>query len=207
VYLLGGQKGPACSPASAVAYHLDTETGVFCAMPPLPESTYAGTAVVYDGRLHFISGVRADRATPSTDHWSIGLGPDGGDDGTWREEPPLPSGGGSHALAFVLTPATTNRAAIYAWGHVIQEYLPRNASAGDYSCVPTPESVSAAVWSFSTADGWLRRRCAGFPASLPAAAPVLAARAPLTPLRAAPRRDMPMPLAHPPLAPPRGARS
>lgn len=90
IYCASGQLGPQCSPAIPDVLALDTTTGVWTSLPPLPAARYAGTMQLWRGRLHYVGGAVEDRWTPSNDHWSLGVNDGVATEDVWRLETPIP---------------------------------------------------------------------------------------------------------------------
>jgi glycosyltransferase involved in cell wall biosynthesis len=101
IYIAGGQLGGNCRPAIPQVYCLDTQAGTWHQLPPLPQPRYAGSMQLWRGRLHYVGGADADRWTPTTDHWSLGVSGTDAIEPTWRSETPIPVGGMHRASALV----------------------------------------------------------------------------------------------------------
>lgn len=110
LFVISGQPGPACEPASAHSWALDLVTMTWIQMAPLPVARYAPLLEYVDGNLHLISGAIEDRETISTDHFILKIR----DRATkppltlptverqiWRKGAPVPKGG-DHAGSVVL---------------------------------------------------------------------------------------------------------
>jgi hypothetical protein len=101
VYAASGQLGNHCRPPTRAAFVLDTATGRWGDLPPLPEARYAATAALWHGRLHVLGGSREDRHTAARDHWSLAVENGRAYEPEWRAEPPVPIGGPHRASAVV----------------------------------------------------------------------------------------------------------
>lgn len=93
IYLVGGQLGPQCHPCVADCFALDVRTRSWGRLPPLPEPRYSPAVQLWHGRLHVISGAKADRWTSACDHWSIAVAGGKALESQWREEVFIPRGG------------------------------------------------------------------------------------------------------------------
>ncbi|KAJ0534265.1 putative kelch-type beta propeller [Helianthus annuus] len=92
IYVVSGQQGPQCrTPPVAETFVLNTQTRKWQSFPPLPEPRYAPATQVWRGRLHVMGGGKANRYTPSTDHWSIAVKNGKPLEKTWRKEVPIPA--------------------------------------------------------------------------------------------------------------------
>ncbi len=101
IYLISGQLGDYCRPATRDCFVLDTLTRTFSQLPPLPKARYAPAVQLWAGRLHSVGGAKEDRNGPATDHWSIAVKDGKALENEWREEPPIPRGGHHRASAVV----------------------------------------------------------------------------------------------------------
>ena len=110
IFVVSGQPGPACHPATDRAWALDLEDMTWTPMAPLPAPRYAPVMEYLDGNLHVISGATADRETISTDHFILPIRDRNAagpltlprlEDQKWRPGPPIPAGG-DHAGSVVL---------------------------------------------------------------------------------------------------------
>jgi hypothetical protein len=101
IYFIAGQLGPQCRPAVADCFVLDVQTKSWGRLPSLPEARYSPTVVLWNGRLHSISGARPDRWTSACDHWSIAVAEGKALENEWREEVPIPRGGPHRASAIL----------------------------------------------------------------------------------------------------------
>jgi hypothetical protein len=101
IYIVSGQLGAHCHPATPRAFVFDTAAETWRDLPPLPEARYAATAQVWGGRLHVVGGSRSDRFTPATEHWSLAVSDERAADGGWRTEPPIAVGGPHRGSAVV----------------------------------------------------------------------------------------------------------
>ena len=110
LFVISGQPGPACEPASNRAWALDLSTMAWTPMTPLPVARYAPLLEYVDGHLHLISGAIEDRETIATDHFILEIRDPGAkppltlppvERQIWRKGPAIPSGG-DHAGSVVL---------------------------------------------------------------------------------------------------------
>jgi hypothetical protein len=101
VFVVSGQLGAQCRPATRNCFVLDAQTRAWADFPPLPAARYAATAQLWNGRLHVVGGSREDRHTPAADHWSIAVENGRATEIAWREEPPIPRGGPHRASAIL----------------------------------------------------------------------------------------------------------
>ncbi|MFS7970439.1 putative kelch-type beta propeller [Helianthus anomalus] len=102
IYVVSGQQGPQCrTPPVAETFVLNTQTRKWQSFPPLPEPRYAPATQVWRGRLHVMGGGKANRYTPSIDHWSIAVKNGKPLEKTWRKEVPIPRGGPHRACVAV----------------------------------------------------------------------------------------------------------
>ncbi len=100
-YLISGQIGGRCLPATKNCFVFDARTRSFNKFPPLPLARYAPAVQLWRGRLHSIAGAKEDRNTPATEHWSIAVKEGKAFEQEWREEPPIPRGGHHRASAVI----------------------------------------------------------------------------------------------------------
>ena len=155
IFVVSGQWGNHCRPAVTSAFALDTATGRWVSLPPLPEPRYAAAAAIWRGRLHVFGGSRADRRTAATSHRSLAVADGRATDASWRPEPPIPLGGPHRACAVI-----DNR--LYVFGGQEGDYIP---IPGDEECRCTGALVAHSTiprfWcSTSTRTrGGTRRRC------------------------------------------------
>jgi N-acetylneuraminic acid mutarotase len=110
LFVVSGQPGPACEPATDKAWALDLEKRTWERRAPLPAARYAPVCEYLDGNLHLISGAIEDRETISNDHFILALRNKKAagslelpslESQVWREGPPIPQGG-DHAASLVL---------------------------------------------------------------------------------------------------------
>ena len=109
LFVVSGQPGPACEPATNKAWLLDLEQMIWEPMPPLPVARFAPVLEYVDGNLHLITGATEDRETISDDHFILQIrDPEAEvlsvptlEAQVWRKGPPIPSGG-DHAGSVVL---------------------------------------------------------------------------------------------------------
>ncbi len=93
IYLISGQLGTCCSPATRNCFVFDTQDRTWREFPSLPYARYAPATQILNGRLHVFAGAKEDRTTSSIDHWSIPILNGQALENTWQEEPPVPKGG------------------------------------------------------------------------------------------------------------------
>ncbi len=150
IYTVAGQVGPRCRPAVPDAFVLDTRSRTWATLPPLPEARYAGTLQVWRGRLHFVGGAMPDRSTPAAQHWSLAI--DGGRsvELTWRDEVPVPRGGGHRGSVLVGD-------ALYVLGGQEGDFKPIPGDP-EGSCDPmVPETIYGDVYRLADPDAaWER---------------------------------------------------
>jgi len=126
VYLVSGQLGGACRPATPNCFVFDAKNHFFDKLPSLPQPRYAPAVQLWRDRLHSVAGAKEDRNTPATDHWSIAVENGKAIEKEWREEPPIPHGGHHRASAVI-------QDALYVFGGQEGDYvaIPGNP---DYRC-------------------------------------------------------------------------
>lgn len=101
IYLISGQLGSHCSPATNQCFVFDTVTRSWQDFIPLPKPRYAPTAQIWNDRLHVLGGSQEDRTTVAVDHWSIGINQGRATESTWHNEMPVPRGGPHRASAII----------------------------------------------------------------------------------------------------------
>jgi hypothetical protein len=110
LFIVSGQPGPACEPATDKAWALNLDTMIWEPVAPLPAARYAPVLEYVEGNLHLISGAIEDRETISNDHFVMQVGnKDTGislslrsfENQAWRKASPVPKGG-DHAGSVVL---------------------------------------------------------------------------------------------------------
>jgi Kelch motif len=110
LFVVLGQPGPACEPATDRAWSLHFADMTWQPMAPLPAVRYAPLLEYVDGSLHLISGAIEDRETISKDHFILKIRDREAQDTDtlpsleeqrWRHGPPIPEGG-DHAGSVVL---------------------------------------------------------------------------------------------------------
>ena len=131
IYVVSGQLGSQCRPATASTFALDTKAALFHELPPLPEARYAAAAQLWNGRLHVIGGSQGDRFTPASDHWSLAVDSGRALDREWRVEPSIPAGGPHRASAVV-------DGRLFVFGGQVGDWI---AVPGDPDCRCTGENI------------------------------------------------------------------
>ncbi len=110
LFVVSGQPGPACEPATNRAWALDLLTHEWQAMAAFPAARYALLLEYVDGNLHAISGAIEDRETITCDHFVLKIRDPHQpisptlphlEDQEWQPAPPIPEGG-DHAGSVVL---------------------------------------------------------------------------------------------------------
>lgn len=91
IYLVSGQMGPNCSPASANCFAFDIRNYQWTKIPPLPDGRYMPLVHYTNGRIHCLSGTTPDRSGSANEHWSIAVSNGQSTESEWRTEAPLPS--------------------------------------------------------------------------------------------------------------------
>ncbi len=129
IYLISGQLGRYCLPATANCFVFDTKTREFNQFLSLPVPRYAPAVQFCRGRLHVIAGAKEDRTTAADDHWSIAVQDGKAVENQWRKELPIPQGGHHRASAVVDD-------VIYVFGGQEGDYV---AIPGDPLCRCTAE--------------------------------------------------------------------
>src|SRR3989338_9490972 len=71
IYLVSGQLGDFCRPATRNCFVFDAQTRSFSELPPLPKARYAPAVPLWQGRLHSVGGAKGGRNTPAAENWSI----------------------------------------------------------------------------------------------------------------------------------------
>jgi hypothetical protein len=134
VYVFGGLDHD--SVATRFSAVLDTSTGKWHRLPPLPAARYAHTVTLHDGRIYVIGGENADGPVSEVDVFDP-------ETETWSTGTPMPHARGSHD-------AVSAGQAIYVLGgwadggpsRLVQTYDP--ASGRWAKAAPLPEPVSRA---------------------------------------------------------------
>jgi hypothetical protein len=159
VYMVGGQVGNNCRPATRDAFVLDLNTRTWSSLPPLPEARYAPTMQLWNGRLHLVGGSREDRYTPSAQHWSLSVSSGRALKPEWDAEQPLPHGRCHFGSALVEN-------VLYVFGGQQGDFI---AYANDAECTcngRTKEMYLADVYRLSSRnDEWERLRDMPVPTS------------------------------------------
>ena len=101
IYLISGQLGPNCSPASTSCFAFNIRTYQWTKLPPLPEGRYMPLVHFHDGRIHCISGTMPDRFSPSDQHWSLSVVDGQSAETEWTRHAPVPSPC-THAASYLL---------------------------------------------------------------------------------------------------------
>jgi FAD/FMN-containing dehydrogenase len=109
IYIISGQKGPGCMPATKASARFDIDTQEFEFLPPLPMARYApGVEIITDPRdsslkhLHVFGGAFESRNQTATDHWRLKIDEDGPklQETIWESLEPVPDAG-THGVSFV----------------------------------------------------------------------------------------------------------
>jgi len=101
IYLISGQLGGNCRPATKRCFVFNIRERAFLSFPDLPVPRYAAAVQIWNGRLHVLGGSGEDRHTPEVDHWSIAIENGCALEDHWRNEPPI-SKGGPHRACVVM---------------------------------------------------------------------------------------------------------
>jgi N-acetylneuraminic acid mutarotase len=112
LFIVSGQLGPACWPATERSWALDLHTMAWTAIAPLPVARFAPVLAYLDGNLHLVTGTTEDRVTIATEHFIMRVRDRTAErtmlpllsDQAWRTGPPIPLGG-DHAASVVLDSA------------------------------------------------------------------------------------------------------
>jgi N-acetylneuraminic acid mutarotase len=97
IYVIAGQTGNTYGVGTNTTWRYNIAANKWEKFVNLPEVRYGGAAFVdSSGWLHYVGGDKADRVTPTTDHWAINLNAPGSD---WvrKASMPLPGDHLSHA--------------------------------------------------------------------------------------------------------------
>jgi hypothetical protein len=160
IYIISGQAGNHCRPATAECFVFDALNRTFGSLPPLPQARYAPTVQLWRGRLHVIGGSCEDRQTPSIDHWSLAVANGQAAETQWRPEAPI-SRGGPHRAAAVINDR------LYVFGGQEGDYVaipgdPDFRCTGELTC----ETMYADTYMLEAgADHWKRMASMPVPAS------------------------------------------
>lgn len=90
IYSVGGQLGANCSPGVRSCFSFDRQTHHWSELPDLPEIRYMPLVHMHENRLHCFGGTQADRCSPASDHWSLGVSEGVATEKQWTKESPLP---------------------------------------------------------------------------------------------------------------------
>ncbi len=128
IYIISGQLGTNCRPATTNCFVFDIQTSQFHSFLPLPQVRYAAVVQLIHNRLHVFAGAKEDRNTSALDHWSVEV-VEGKAKGSWQTEPSVPKGG-PHRASIV------EGNYIYMFGGQEGDYV---AIPGDpeFTCTPT----------------------------------------------------------------------
>ena len=118
---------------------LDTSTGTWQRLPPLPHARYAHTVTLHEGRIHVVGGESVARAVPEVDVFDTASM-------TWSSGTPMPLARGSHDT--VSTPE-----GLYVLGgwldggpsRLVQVYEPGTGTWTDGPAMPEPMSRGGAA--------------------------------------------------------------
>jgi N-acetylneuraminic acid mutarotase len=87
IYVVAGQFTDTYGNGTNTAWRYDIAGNKWTQFVSLPAIRFGGNAFVANGFLHFLGGDKADRSTPTTDHWAIDLSdPESG----WQSRADLP---------------------------------------------------------------------------------------------------------------------
>ena len=87
VYGVAGQTGDTYGVGTNTTWRYDIAANKWSKYVNLPEVRFGGAAFIDNGFLHFVGGCKADRKTPTGDHWAISLSnPSAG----WQRRASLP---------------------------------------------------------------------------------------------------------------------
>lgn len=90
VFMVAGQVGINCAPATSRCYVLDCSDHSWSSLPSLPAPRYMPVVHYYKGRLHCMTGNREDRASNADEHWSIAIEDGCAIEKEWRYEGRFP---------------------------------------------------------------------------------------------------------------------
>jgi N-acetylneuraminic acid mutarotase len=90
IWFAGGFKDGYKGHAIAEVWNYDVDKDRHTAAPLLPEARGGGGLALVGRKLHFISGIRADRLTDSADHWVLDLDDWASGSAQWQDLAPLP---------------------------------------------------------------------------------------------------------------------
>lgn len=109
LYVISGQKGPGCSPATSLSVRIDIDTGRHEWLPDLPQPRFSpGVEILTDPRvvtrkyLHVFGGAGERRDLIATNHWRLTIDSDDITDLrklTWEELESVPDAG-THGRSF-----------------------------------------------------------------------------------------------------------
>lgn len=73
IYTVAGQIGNTYGQGTNTVWKYNIAANTWTQFKSLPEIRFGGAAFVINGVLHFVAGDKADRETPTADHWAINL--------------------------------------------------------------------------------------------------------------------------------------
>ncbi len=92
VWFAGGYKDGYKGHTIAEVWNYDIDKDRYTAAPLLPETRGGGGLALVGRKLHFVSGIKADRDTDATDHWVLDLDEWANGSARWKNLAPIPVG-------------------------------------------------------------------------------------------------------------------
>ena len=147
IYTVSGQLGANCSPGVKHCFAFDTHSHTWTSLPNLPEVRYMPLVHMLGNRLHCLGGTRADRHSPSADHWSLEIRNGQAIQESWTPELPLPEAR-NHTASYLVG------SNLFVLGGQ-QTDIPPISGDPDYACnFDTPmDQVFDNVFSFDLQSG------------------------------------------------------